>query len=73
MTCYKPLHVYNTHLKNLSNLNCIKVNKKFGEFNTTNIGIDLCRKLNIDITRFKTKSTLIKYLYSLDLNNFVFS
>lgn len=30
---------------------------------------DLCRKLNMDITKFKTKSMLINYLYTIDLNN----
>lgn len=37
-----------------SNLNCIKVNN-FGKFNIANVGIDLCNKLNIDISK------LIKY------------
>jgi len=68
---FKPHHSYNIRLKMLSNLNCIKVYKHFGKFNTLIVGIDLCRKLNIDITKiYKTKSMLIKYLYTLDPNNF---
>jgi len=35
---FKPHHSYNTRLKMLSNLNCIKVNKYFGNFNTLNVG-----------------------------------
>lgn len=31
--------------------------------------MDLCRKLNININRFKIKSMLINYLYTVDLNN----
>lgn len=63
-------HSYNTRLKMLCNLNCIKVNNHIDKFNTLNVGIYLCRKLNIDITKYETKSMLIKYLYALDLNNF---
>jgi len=59
---FKPHHSYNTRLKTLSNLNCIKVTKHFGKFNTINVGIDLCRKL-------KTKRMLIYYLNTIDLNN----
>lgn len=55
MVLFKSKHVYNTRLNTLSNLNCIKVDKKFGKLNTVNIKIDLYRKLNIGITRFKTK------------------
>lgn len=53
----------------LGNLNCIKVNRHFGEFNTVYVGIDLWRKLNIGIFNFKGKFMLINYLHTLDLNN----
>jgi len=69
ITMLKPHHSYNTRLKTLSNLNCIKVTKNFEKFNTINVGIDLCRKLNIDMTNFKTKRMLINYLNTIDLNN----
>jgi len=41
LTMFKLHHSYNIRLKMLGNLNCIKVNRHFGEFNTVNIGIDL--------------------------------
>lgn len=66
---FKPHHSYNIRLKMLGNLNCIKVNRHFGEFNIVNVGIDLWRKLNINISNFKRKSMLINYLHTLDLNN----
>lgn len=31
--------------------------------------IDLCMKLNIDITKFKTKTMLVNYKFTLHLNN----
>lgn len=43
----KSHHSYKIRLKTLSNLNCIKVNTNFGKFNTGNVGMDLCRKLNL--------------------------
>lgn len=64
LTMFKPHHSYDIRLKMLGNLNCIKVNRHFGEFNTVNIGIDLWRKLNIDISNFKGKSMLINYLHT---------
>jgi len=67
ITIFKPHHSYNTRLKTFSNLNCINVTKHFGKFNTINVGIDLCRKLNIHITNFKTKHMLINYFNTIDL------
>jgi len=43
-----PHHDFNTRLKSKSNLNIKKVNKHFGKMNMINVGIDVCRKINID-------------------------
>lgn len=54
-------HFYSTRLKTLNNLNHLKIKiKYFGKFYTVNVPsigivIDLCRKFNIDTTKFKTK------------------
>lgn len=38
--------------------------------NTINVGIDLCKKLNIDLSKFKTKNHIVKYIHSINFNNF---
>jgi len=65
---FMPQHEYNTRLINLSNLNVLKVNKQFGKRNTIHVSIDLCRKLNIDLYKFKNKKNFnyikkLNYLY----------
>jgi len=37
--------------------------------NMINLGINLCRKLNIDLNKFNNKKMLVKYIKTLSFDN----
>jgi hypothetical protein len=58
---FKVRHGYNIHLKTLSNLNYIKVNKKFEKINNKMLVLTSIKNLTICINKFKNK-IVVKYI-----------
>lgn len=69
VSLFRPQREFNTYLKNLSNLNTLKVNKQFKQINIIHFEIDLYKKLNINLNKFKNKNMLTDYIKKLNFVN----